>query len=354
MASKELSMSYTINTGSKWFYCNYPEQFIEKHMAKENKCFNQAEVPSGTGQIFYSYNSKNIPKDFRFGIQIYNPNSTSITFKRENYGHANQKESGGWFAMAKNSWVRFFQGNAATYTIASGKSAWICDEAIPCGYLFSGNLRYHTSAKAIITAYAYYSKSEITGTATPVNFVYGDRIMNGAVYSGVGNGYFLTAAKQKIDISDNTVGDSVHFYTNHTPDDRQKRKEVIPIKLAGTGNYTAPHPMEDDEFLNNLCNWCAQYYIQLSFTNNLSKARKIKCAIKNPTHAVKYPIIVYNGNVGSANLPNIDDTYEWATITIPSRTTVDVVYQSILGTNSYTLLDHVFTITQWNKKLHKY
>ena len=110
MAIKQLSLNYSLNTGSKWIYCNFPEKLPTDAYGDKNAgshCLNRQTV-SGTGQIFYSYNCQKLSGTCNFGIRVYNPGTSSVTFTRTNYGHSNSKEAGGWDPVGFKSWQRFF------------------------------------------------------------------------------------------------------------------------------------------------------------------------------------------------------------------------------------------------------
>ena len=91
MAIKQLSLNYSLNTGSKWIYCNFPEKLPTDAYGGKNAgshCLNRQTV-SGSGQIFYSYNCQKLSGACNFGIRVYNPGTSSVTFTRTNYGHSN-------------------------------------------------------------------------------------------------------------------------------------------------------------------------------------------------------------------------------------------------------------------------
>lgn len=192
-SSPNLPLSYGLNSTSKWIYCNYPEKLRSDSFGDTNlgnKCLNQVTVPTGTHQIFYSYNTVNMTDTIKFGIQIFNPNPTSITFRKLYGGHADSAESGGWTGSILNSWSRYFASSPEnSITISSNGSYWCLEESVPKSRIFSGSIRFSVSDAAIITVYAYKNKNMINGTAIP--YLYnGDY---GHQYSGYGNGYFFSA-----------------------------------------------------------------------------------------------------------------------------------------------------------------
>lgn len=343
--AKQLSLNYSLNTGSQWVYCNFPEVLPTDAYGDSgygSHCLNRQTV-TGTGQIFYSYNTANLTADCHFGIRVYNPGTTSITFKRSNYGHSDSLKDGAWNQVPIKSWQRFFQSTATTYTIPAKGTVWICDEVIPKGRIFSGNLRYNTSGSAIVAVYIYKTKANIAAS-TPI-YPY-DKVSHGpSQYSGYGNGYFFTASEITIKLSDIVNNGGVYFETNYrknsnyTVNDSTTTDEMIPINIAGT-SYVAKNGAASP--LGNVANWSAQYFFPIKIVNDLGGTRQVKCYIESGTNSEKYPIINCGGAVTSQKINGTSDPWLWKTISVTDTATFN--YQFILGTNSTEYIKHMFKV----------
>ena len=307
--AKLLGTTYTLNTSNPWIYCNYPENVTAEHLGDKGFFINRQSVPAGTGQIFYEHATPSLETVHYHGIRIYNGNSSSVTFQILNYGHANRTSTNLNLESA-DSWYKFFKnGNAATYTIPAKKSIWICEEKIPAKTgLFTGNLRFKTSATVVIATYIYKNKANIPDTTTCIPYS-ATPVDKYKVYSGLGAGYYFTAKQQTINVSDFTSDGIVEFISharnntnyviNGIPGSMQH--EYIPLKLVSDNKLIAEYlGNANNNPLHNLGNWCAQYYFPLVFNNNTSKAVTIKCRIVCRSSAVgsyAMPIINCNGTI---------------------------------------------------------
>lgn len=248
--AKFLGLTYTLNTSNPWIYCNYPENVKAEHLGDRGFFINRQSVSAGTGQIFYEHAIPTLTTDHYHGIRIYNGNSSSVTFQVLNYGHANRTTTNKNLESA-DSWYKFFKDvNAATYTIPAKKSIWICEEKIPAKTgLFTGNLRFKTSASVVIATYIYKNKASIPDTTTYVPYSTTSNDSNNKVYSGLGAGYFFTAKQQTIKISEFPSDGIVKFIsharnnTNYTINGTSgtTQHEYIPLKLVSNNNLIAKY-----------------------------------------------------------------------------------------------------------------
>lgn len=357
--AKTLNMSYTLNTDRPWIYCNYPENFPAIYVADKGYYINRQSVSAGTGQLFYEHSIPNLAGSHYHGIRVYNGNSSSVTFKILNYGHANRTITTENWESAQ-SWMRFWQNNnAATYTIQAKKSIWICEESIPGGTgLFTGNLRFNTSAPVVIATYIYQDKSRIPDSTKCIPYSPQAGVQKYKVYSGLGNGYYFTAAQKTIKVSEFPSGDGIIKFKTHTRDntnysingvDGKIQHEFIPLKLVSNPNLVAEYNGNtENDPLHNLGNWCAQYYFPFVFTNDSNKAVTIKCRVQcksTATSGAAMPIINCNGSIYRDVQPASSGKYlEWKTITIPAGSSTTLNYQFVLGANSLTNIEHQFIL----------
>ena len=348
--AKQISINYSLNTNNKWIYCNYPEQLKTDALAdKSGYCLNRVEDVKDDGQIFYSYNAMELKNNFRFGVTVYNPNHSTVTLTRTNYGHSDSKNDGGWDAIPKVSWERFFKSTSKEFTIPAGKAIWICEEEIPAVCIFSGNLRFTTSAPVTISIFAFESKWDIPDDTKIYPYRFQDDAGNtvGKQYSGYGNGYFLTASEITIKLSDILHNDGIYFATNNqqnrmfTVNNGKTPDEIIPIYIAGT-NYEVNVRNDKNGYFQNIANWCAQYFIPIKLINDIGGTHKVKCSIVSTSNPKKFPIVNCGGTISGTPLTAKGQAHVFKTVSV----TDDLVfnYQFIFGTNSSGDVQHMFQL----------
>lgn len=365
-----IPMKYSMNTDNRWIYCNYPERITSANMLgdsdKGNVWINQKTVSAGDIQVFYShYNSYEKEDNIHYGIQIFNPNKTSVTITPLNCGHSSKD----WEDVNAGSWARFFNGasdcgTTTAKTIASNGSFWILDKVIPKGCAFSGNLRFRTSGTVIVTVYAFLDRYKITGTGSQYfyNILDSDKEAP-KKYSGYGAGYFLTASEITLKASELLNNKRKYFQTCYERYDSEDAVEVnnvfksefVPIHIAGT-NLVATGK-EEDYPLHNIGNWCVQYYIPVKLYNDTNYSITFNGYtqpgelgdLQNTAQNFYILSSGYNNtvyNVVKGSTAKNKNTWHWTSHTIPAHTTENHVYQFILGTNSSKYVNHIWTASK--------
>ena len=349
--AKEIPMNYSLNTDKKWIYCNYPEQIGTDALAdKSGYCLNRVEDVKGGGQIFYSYHNAT-KKNIKFGVTVYNPNRETVTLTRTNYGHSDSKNDCQSVyqtdPVSRISWERFFASSSKQFTIPSGKATWICEEAIAIDAMFSGNLRFTTSAPVTVSVFAFTSKWDIPDATTVYPYVPSKE--KGKQYSGYGNGYFLTSSEITIKLSDIKKNGEVYFIThnrfhkNSTVNNVGSQSGVIPIHI--NKQYTADPNLPDKHVLGNLANWCAQYFIPVKFINDIGGTQTVNCDIvaqKISQESTKIPIVNCGGKIYSDVLHTAEEHMPFNTVSV--KDTAKFNYQYIFGTNGGGFVKHSFTL----------
>ncbi len=357
IATSQIPLSYTLTKSEKWIYCNYPEALTNNVFGDTgygNKCLNQVTVPAGTHRIFFSYQYNTAASDtattpFNFGIQVFNPNTSSITFTniKRGYGTNLSTDYGSWPGVAGKSFVDYFASSQqSAQTIASNGSLWTVKKAVPnYSGLISGSLMFSITSTAIITVYIYKTLSNINGTATPVN-----KSGTTGQYSGYANGSTYISGEITLTASDMS-STGKYFLTNYanvgslTVNGTSTVSDLLPITLANPSGTTVTPPA-------NLGNWGLIYEFPLKLVNNTSTAKTFNGYVKTDTNACPEYIVINNTSTTKYTDPALQgstsgyyNSWRWLTQSVPANSTVSGTYRYVLGTNSCASKRHVFTIT---------
>ena len=368
-SNSRIPMNFSMDIDGRWIYCNYPERITSDSMFgdsdKGNVWLNQKTVSAGEAQIFYSHYNQ-YKSNIHYGIQIFNPNKTSVTITPLNCGHGQGNGSdSGRINVNAASWTRFFNGasdcgTTTAKTVASNGSFWILDKVIPQGYGFSGNLRFRTSGTVIVTVYAFLDRYKISGAGS--QYQYDEASVQ---YSGYGAGYFLTAAEITIKASDVLNNGGKFFQTcyseypkpvkgeeNPMEVNGKAQSDMVPIHIAGTSEIAGP---DEPRPRHNVGNWCVQYYIPVRFENDTNRDVVFKGYIQpgEDNKNENFYILSSGSNntvyqrISSINEEKYKDkrTWHWTNHTVPAHTTSAVqICQFILGTNSSKNVNHIWKV----------
>lgn len=371
-----IPIELSINTNESWVYCNFPEHINREEMLadKFNVRINRQMVNAGDVQVFYSH-VNHFTKKIRYGIRIYNPNSTNVTITPTNCGHSD----GTWDDVCGGSWKRFFNGLEdcnikSVTTVPSNGSLWIMDKSIrpaadsssSSGIAFSGNLRFHTTKAVAVSTYVYFDRSKVgdnTQTYSYANTYESDEHDKNRKkrYSGLGEGFFFTTKKITLKASEllktNGAYFSTHQRTYSSPCSMKvnniNKSELIPIYIAGTNMIASVDTNKSpNEFLRNIGNWCAQYYIPIRLENDLNypvifngyvRTDVAKTTIKEKEIGSTF-IISSGGNTTYGKVSNFKfDSWNWLSCKVPAKDYIDDAYQFVFGTNSTIPVNHIFT-----------
>ena len=361
LPSSVIPIELSINTESPWIYCNYPEHITDEEMlADENNArLIRQEVPAGNVQVFYSHfneikednDKKEEDKEYiniRYGIRIYNPNNFDVTITPTNCGHSD----GTWADTSGGVWQRFFKGvgdcviKTAT-KVSPYKSLWIMDKLITPG-VFSGNLRFTTTASVAVSVYAYKNRSNV-GDSTKT-YLYDEKSVQ---YTGIGEGFFFSV--NKITLNASELFEGKYFSTQrkqYSPKSLVKvngeaKSDLIPIHIAGSNQIAGPG---EDRPLHNVGNWCAQYYIPIRLYNDTNSKVTFKAyvhtgaeksqngEIPGSTFIISSGSSTQFGAVGGEN----PKAWNWLKCEVEPYEAIDDAYQYIFGTNSSAHVNHVF------------
>lgn len=346
-AATQIPLAYTRNTSNKWLYCNWPEGLRANEYSITalgdktyngvtfNYYLNKAQnLPAGTYQLFYSYRDAFNFGPLYVGMQIWNPNASSITFTDRYHGYKTAAANTLAGDFAGMPWQDYFASSPSSpYTINATSAYWAFENSIPQGYQFTGNINFQISNTATIFLYIYKVRNSIDGTAIayPTS---GDPRM----YSGLGAGYFSTASTITLKASELTNGKYFLLtypdsFSGLTINGTSATSDLIPITQVGSGiTYSPPTA--------NLGNWSAQYYYTLALKNDLSTSKTFEAYVR-ADYTLKdstVPIIQSGSQCKYAQIrpeTTTNNAWRWLSQTVAAGQTYTDSFQYILGTNSF-------------------
>ena len=298
-------------------YANYPEQIgvngKSMPLAEYGYCVNQQVITAGEAHVFFSHWNRS-GRTIKYRVHVFNMSVGDTDVQVSNIGY-----SSGWSDPGKTV-KDFFSNSGSQMTLAQGASGWLSPEyTIANNQPFNGLIRFTCSQAVIVTIYMYYDVSAVDGyeVVYPYSEEYSDDLQ---VYSGVGTGYFLTAAHGTIKTSEMPY----RYVTNklHANDN-----EITSINLVGTNLQAS----EDAAVpLNNLGNWCTQNYHTMTILNDTDTLKTVYGYIGS--NAIGNTAVVQRGAVAqSAQLENGQRTWKWCKIELDPGESYTFDFQTILA-----------------------
>lgn len=329
------TQSYTRNS-RPIIYCNYPETLGADDTApcaENNKIVFQKQVTAGETNIFFSH--RNHVSGRYYGIQIYNPNTGSVTVKKLKYGYA-----AGWDAStaAKNYLA---DTTEESKTILSNQVWWVKQISIPTdptnNGVFAGHLLISATQSVIVTVYLYKSLSNIDGYETI--YAYPSTIYNNAVYSGSGTGYILSKSiSLSIDASStaatNLAKKNYHFVTGEPAHVNTSEITSLTLQNGSIAKVNASSP------LNNLGNWGTQYKFTVTISNNTSASKTVYGFLGAPSARVA----LQSTNTAGQSLES-NKTWQFLQESIPANSSKTFDYTYMLGSHGASACNHVFSLS---------
>ncbi|MDR2665741.1 MAG: hypothetical protein LBC21_05625, partial [Oscillospiraceae bacterium] len=250
-------LSFTKNT-STLVYCNHPEQLYSTAFGDSNlgnHFLNQVSVTTSTAMVYASYQVQGTAG--KFGIQIFNPTTSTATITRRNYGFSTG--TGVWDTMPRDVWVQYFANAGGNqYQIPPNGNVWIMEQSFGANDIFNAVQRFEMTGapSVIVTVYAYSNKNNLNGTATACP--------QGAATqcSGYGSSNYISA-NVTIKASD------LNAVTGTYPNPKSKRFTLIkwyptnskPMIESNTNEIVGITSVQGPAVsIDSLGNWGVQYY----------------------------------------------------------------------------------------------
>jgi len=368
------SITYALNTGSKWIYSNYPEYMQSDSFIDTNfgaKYLNRVEVPAGTHRIFYSHFNGGVyaaqPLPFTIGIRVYNSSGT-LNLIVNKYGTAHSYVNGGgndYCYTAAMAWKMFYDtapGTANNLSNFGVGSTWICKQVIQYNGWFTGVIDFYVSKACAITVAAFKNQANASDSPSPYPLLIGTvgSYNPRKMYSGeaIGNSY---TANISLDVASipvetyqwiPTCQDSSGISITGTGNIVPAGTDLLPIlKIAPKQNQSAVEYAATMKPLNtnytptaedkNIGNWHLEYNYNFSLTNSGGSDRTIKFYVQT-THTVAdggkcYSIVRQGSTLTWYNLPSGSlNAWRFLSLRISAGSTVaySLPFKLILGTNA--------------------
>ena len=348
LPSSEIPLDYSLNTESTWIYCDYPEAIPSDVFGDHdlgNHFLNQATVGQGTHQIFYFYGDTNNVGPYTFGIQVYNPNASGITFRTLHSAHRDTITNVSWGEALGGLWEEFFNSpSSSNVNIAAGSSYWFDTNTIPKSCYFNGSILFEVSDTAVITVYIYKTQWKINGYAEAYPLPSNPAEL--LQYSGTANGYRFTSESITLNASELTNGKYFHMTYPHSfsslkIDSVSKTSDLIPIKLVQDGSIISPPT-------GNLGNWGAQYYFPLKLVNDTNSRKTFSAYVRTDVGGNRdsWPVIQSGSQCKYALInPSTNNSWKWMSQTVDAGETFSSDFQFVLGSNSFGMASMIFRVS---------
>lgn len=323
-------LTFTPNNGT-FVYCNNPEQLFDSDLGDHAPRFGNHyllwSLVTGECQAYYSHENMT-GRTIGYGLQIYNPNVTTISVRVTGVGFGNN---------AFTCWTQFFNktngggGTVGTFTVKSKEALWIQrnDNAIPPGAIFNGAVGFDVSGGSVyVFNYAYDEFANIDGTATYLGYV--TRIdpsgQNEAhVYKGTATGFIAATALNKTISS--LLQQSAAWQTNDCPGS-DMASITCPLTDTDNPTYTTFMCVNGD----NLGNWGIRNAYALTVTNDTTRSRTVNLVVAQPYFFSNVFVEVMSSTGGCAINKSNWKYYSFKLVPGESRT---VTFQVILSGSSY-------------------
>lgn len=300
--------------GDFFIYCNNPEPLIDSDLGDSNlgnKYILWSNV-TGACQAWYEH-SNATGHAIGYGLQVYNPNATSVTVTVTNIGFGKGID---WY---KTTWSQFFSGasggggTVGTFTVPAYGVLWIQkNSSIANGAIFEGVVRFSVSGGSVSVAnYAWSNFSAIDGTATYLGYVSGSRngqdqskVYKGTATTGGGataRGFFLTnsfSTSASALLASPRAWRTNGCRTSTWPD--ATLNDMVEIKCPLTGPGDPTYQVFSCANLSNLGNWGLQYHYSMTVNNDTMATRTINLVVAQPLVGVYSNVYVAtpDGNAG--------------------------------------------------------
>ncbi|MER3426805.1 MAG: hypothetical protein C4334_01705 [Pyrinomonas sp.] len=317
-------IKYVQGGGRALIYVNNPEQITAADLGDSN--YGDAAIMRATGvqgkQRCYFEHLNRTGFTIGYGIQLYNPNSTSVTVTVQGSGFEASVQGGRPFAQMLSN----YSTSGTSYTVGPGRVLWLMrqDAAVANNTFFSGVIDFNVDGGSVtINHIAYRSFGALDGSTTYIGYVRRiepDGTDEARVYKGlnpntmaiaadvdfvVGDGDpagVLAVSYRSYDLNSGAYGSSVirpnGWYTNIGPANNANAvaSDMFAFDMPGWGRIDPFSRSDGEGKYPNLGNWGVVYVVKGKVTNVGAKTRQLSVNLKaNPSASAA---IAYRGSDG--------------------------------------------------------
>lgn len=317
-------LRYVQGGGRALIYVNNPEQITTADLGDSN--YGDAAIMRATGvqgkQRCYFEHLNRTGFTIGYGIQLYNPNSTSVTVTVQGSGFEASTQGGQPFAQMFGN----YSTPGASYTVGPGRVLWLLrrDAAVANNTFFSGVVDFSVDGGGVtINHIAYRSFGALDGSTRYIGYVQRiepDGTQEARVYKGLNPNTMAIAADLDFVIGDSdpagvlavsypnydlnagAYGSSVvranGWYTNIGPANNANAvaSDMFAFDLPGWGRIDPFARSDGEGKYPNLGNWGVVYVVRGKVTNTGTRTRQLSVNLKaNPSASAA---IAYRGSDG--------------------------------------------------------
>lgn len=318
-----VDIAYAKGGNRKLLFINNPEQIFSGDLGDGNygdKTILRATGVMGAYRNYFEHLNR-AGFTIGYGVQLYNPNSTSITVKVNGSGYEASVNGGRPFKQMFGN----YSSTGTSYTVAAGGSLWLMrkDGSVANGSFFSGVIDFVvTGNPVIINNTAYRSFSSLDGSTTYMGYVQRiepDGTYEARLYKGDSDYTEVTASNLDFNISDGdaagilpvrypnynlTTGygspiTRTNGWISHIPPSNNANAitiDMLSFSMPGWGLIDPVLKSDGEGKYPNLGNWGVVYTTSGSVSNYGTRTRNLSINLKaNPTSSAR---IAYRGSDG--------------------------------------------------------
>ncbi|QUI21017.1 hypothetical protein HZI73_01330 [Vallitalea pronyensis] len=335
------TVSYSKQSGT-FLYCNNPEFINEGDLADNGSIIYEELIPPGDAQaIFEHLNCTN--QIFKYGVQVYNPNSTTLTVKVKRKGDS----TSGWNGAP--AWYEFYNDTSIeNITIPSGRSKWIyISNSVSHANVVSGVIEFNVNNYAIVNFYAFRNISYAEdGSARYIGFITSSRadwfnppnyILQNGVYKGEAPNLPILTETFNWSISDSTSGYLPVKYNNKQYDMLQTNTHEQANQpnafLDDIFEFTVPLKNGGTTYINrseNLANWGVQYRHNIVIKNTGSKTRTVEVGVYTISNGAGKRLVMKTPNGISDAYFNRTGEKVYYTFNVQAGSTITKLVESVM------------------------
>lgn len=323
-AVNAVDIAYTKGGNRSLIFVNNPEQIYSVDLGDSNygdKTIMRATGVQGAYRNYFEHLNRT-GFTIGYGVQLYNPNSNSITVRINGSGYEASVNGGRPFKQMFSS----YSTTGTSYTVAAGGSLWLMrkDNSVLNNSFFSGVIDFVVSGGAVtVNNIAYRSFGSLDGSTAYMGYIQrieADGTHEARVYKGTSDYTTVTAGNLNFNISDGdaagvlpvrypnfnlTTGSygtpvtRTNGWISHIPPSNNANaitNDMLSFDMPGWGLLDPVLKSDGEGKYPNLGSWGVVYVASGTISNFGSRTRNFSVNLKaNPTSSAR---IAYRGSDG--------------------------------------------------------